>query len=152
MDATPGSVGTSASLTLRLGQALFSFASLLLMSVGVEFYSYTAFCFLVTIMGLLIPWSCTLAMVDMYSIFVGSSLRLPGLMGIVVVGDMVLSILSLAASCASAGVIDLLLRIDRTYCPPKFCGRYQLSTGMAFLSWFLTAVSALLNLWLVASW
>ncbi|CAL9188005.1 unnamed protein product [Musa hybrid cultivar] len=43
MDETPGSVGTTSSLSLRLGQALFSSASLLFMSVGVEFYSYTAF-------------------------------------------------------------------------------------------------------------
>ncbi|CAD5180316.1 CASP-like protein 5C1 [Musa acuminata AAA Group] len=152
MDETPGSVGTTSSLSLRLGQALFSSASLLFMSVGVEFYSYTAFCFLVTIMGLVIPWSCTLAMVDVYCIFVGCSLRLPGLMVIVVVGDMVLSILSLAAACASAGVIDLLFHLDGSYCPPKFCGRYQLSTSMAFLSWFLTASSSLFNLWHVASW
>ncbi|XP_020095189.1 CASP-like protein 5C1 [Ananas comosus] len=151
MDDTPGAVGTTASLSLRLGQALFSSASLLFMTVGVEFYSYTAFCFLVTIMGLVIPWSCTLAMVDMYSIFVGCPLRLPGVVIIVVVGDWILSILSLAAACSTAGVIDLLLRIGSTYCSPKFCGRYQLSAGMAFLSWFLTAASSLFNLWLVAS-
>ncbi|WOK91674.1 CASP-like protein 5C1 [Canna indica] len=152
MDETLGSIGTTASLSLRLGQALFSSASLLFMSVGVEFYSYTAFCFLVTIMGLLIPWSCTLGMLDVYSIFVRCSLRLPSLMVIVVVGDMVLSILSLGAACASAGVIDLLIHAEGVYCPPKFCGRYQLSTAMAFLSWFLTAASSLFNLWFVASW
>jgi hypothetical protein len=39
----PGSVGTSASFSLRLGQTIFSSASLLFMSLGVEFYSYTAF-------------------------------------------------------------------------------------------------------------
>lgn len=39
----PGSMGTSAGLVLRLGQAVFSSASLLFMSLGVEFYSYTAF-------------------------------------------------------------------------------------------------------------
>ncbi|KAJ0963378.1 hypothetical protein J5N97_028500 [Dioscorea zingiberensis] len=152
MDDTPGSVGTTASLSLRLGQALFSSASLLFMSVGVEFYSYTAFCFLVTIMGLVIPWSATLAIVDMYSIIAGCPLRLPGVMVIVVVGDWVLSILSLAAACSTASVVDLLVHIDGSYCPPKFCGRYQLSAAMAFLSWFLTAASSLFNLWLVASW
>ncbi|XP_008809470.2 CASP-like protein 5C1 isoform X1 [Phoenix dactylifera] len=152
MDETPGSVGTTASLSLRLGQAFFSSASLLFMSVGVEFYSYTAFCFLVTIMGLVIPWSCTLAMVDIYSLFAGCPLRLPRVMVIVVIGDWVLSVLSLAAACASASVIDLLIHIDGPYCPTKICGRYQLSAAMAFLSWFLTAASSLLNLWLVASW
>uniref|UniRef100_A0A453LWP8 Uncharacterized protein n=1 Tax=Aegilops tauschii subsp. strangulata TaxID=200361 RepID=A0A453LWP8_AEGTS len=45
--------------------------------------------FLVTIMGLLVPWSCTLAMIDMYSILVGCPLHVPGVMAIVVVGDWV---------------------------------------------------------------
>lgn len=43
MDEVPGSVGTSASFSLRLGQTIFSSASLLFMSLGVEFYSYTSF-------------------------------------------------------------------------------------------------------------
>jgi hypothetical protein len=38
-----GAVGSAGSLGLRVGQAVFSSASLLFMSVGVEFYSYTAF-------------------------------------------------------------------------------------------------------------
>lgn len=46
MDELPGSVGTSASFSLRLGQTMFSSASLLFMSLGVEFYSYTAFWYL----------------------------------------------------------------------------------------------------------
>ncbi|PKA48348.1 CASP-like protein [Apostasia shenzhenica] len=151
-DVRPGSVGTTASLCLRLGQTLFSAGSLLFMSVGVAFYSYTAFCFLVTVMGLLIPWSATLAMVDIYSIFSGSPLRLPGVLLIVVLGDMALAVLSLAAACSSAGVVDLLVHIDSSYCPPKYCGRYQLSAAMAFLSWVLTTVSSLINLWHLASW
>ncbi|XP_058069165.1 CASP-like protein 5C1 [Magnolia sinica] len=152
MDEMPGSFGTSASLSLRLGQALFSAASLLFMSVGVEFYSYTAFCYLVTIMGLVIPWSFTLAMVDGYSIFVGCGLRQPGIMVIIVVGDWVLSLLSLAAACATASVINVLPHINGSYCPSKFCSRYQLSAAMAFLSWFLTTTSSLFNMWLLASW
>ncbi|XP_020592110.1 CASP-like protein 5C1 [Phalaenopsis equestris] len=151
MDGVPGSFGTAASLSLRLGQAFFSIASLLFMSVGVEFYGYTAFCFLVTIMGLLIPWSATLAIVDVYSIFVSCRLRLPGVMVIVVLGDWSLSLLSLAAACATAGVVDLLVHINDSYCPPKYCGRYQISAAMAFLSWVLTAASFLFNLWQVAS-
>jgi hypothetical protein len=43
MNELPGSIGTSASFSLRIGQTLFSSASLLFMSLGVEFYSYTAF-------------------------------------------------------------------------------------------------------------
>ncbi|XP_062213240.1 CASP-like protein 5C1 isoform X1 [Phragmites australis] len=87
--ATAGAVGSGGSLGLRVGQAVFSSASLLFISVGVDFFSYTAFCFMVTIMGLLIPWSCTLAMIDVYSILVGCHLRVPGVMVIVVVGDWV---------------------------------------------------------------
>ncbi|CAN6555043.1 unnamed protein product [Malus baccata var. baccata] len=89
MDEVPGSVGTSASFSLRLGQAIFSSASLLFMSLGVEFYSYTAFCYLVTVMGLVIPWSFTLALVDGYSVLVKCPLRQPGILLIIVVGDWV---------------------------------------------------------------
>ncbi|CAL4919273.1 unnamed protein product [Urochloa decumbens] len=149
--AGAGAVGSAGSLGLRVGQAVFSSASLLFMSVGVEFFSYTAFCFLVTIMGLVIPWSCTLAMIDVYSVFVGCPLRVPGVMFIVVVGDWVLSVLSFAAACSSAAVIDLLLQFHGSQCSPRFCGRYQLSAMMAFLSWFLTAASAIFNFWFVAS-
>ncbi|KAJ4962357.1 hypothetical protein NE237_022296 [Protea cynaroides] len=147
----PGSMGTSASLSLRLGQTIFSSASLLFMSLGVEFYSYTAFSFLVTIMGLVIPWSFTLALVDMFSVIAGCPLRQPGILLTIVIGDSVLAILSLASACASAGVINFLLNIDGPHCVPKFCSRYQLSTAMAFLSWFLSAASSFFNLWLLPS-
>ncbi|XP_052148857.1 uncharacterized protein LOC127767533 isoform X2 [Oryza glaberrima] len=42
--AGAGAVGSAGSLGLRVGQAVFSSASLLFMSVGVEFFSYTTFC------------------------------------------------------------------------------------------------------------
>ena len=54
-----------------------------------KFLSETTDSFLITIMGLVIPWSCTLAMIDVYSVFVGCPLRVPGVMVIVVVGDWV---------------------------------------------------------------
>ncbi|WVZ60684.1 hypothetical protein U9M48_010671 [Paspalum notatum var. saurae] len=149
--AGAGAVGSPGSLGLRVGQAVFSSASLLFMSVGVEFFSNTAFCFLVTIMGLVIPWSCTLAMIDLYSVFLGCPFRVPSVMVIVAVGDWVLSILSFAAACSSAAVIDLLIEFHGSHCSPRFCGRYQLSAMMAFLSWFLTAASAIFNLWFMAS-
>ena len=41
--AGAGAVGSAGSLGLRVGQAVFSSASLLFMSVVVEFFSYTAF-------------------------------------------------------------------------------------------------------------
>ncbi|KAA8545923.1 hypothetical protein F0562_020626 [Nyssa sinensis] len=151
MDEVPGSVGTSASFALRLGQTIFSSASLLFMSLGVEFYSYTAFCFLVTIMGLVIPWSFTLAMVDGYSVLVKCPLRQSGILLLIVVGDWVLSILTLAAACSTASVVDLLLHAEGSFCRQKFCTRYQISAAMAFLSWFLSMASSVFNLWLLPS-
>ncbi|XP_057456349.1 CASP-like protein 5C1 [Lotus japonicus] len=151
MDEFPGSVGTSASLSLRLGQTICSSASLLFMSLGVEFYSYTSFCFLVTIMGLVIPWSFTLAVVDGYSTLVKCPVRQPGILLIIIVGDWVLSTLTLAAASSTASVVDLLLNSDGSFCPIKFCCRYRISAVMAFLTWSLSLASSLFNLWLLPS-
>ncbi|KAI3856624.1 hypothetical protein MKX03_019621 [Papaver bracteatum] len=102
-------------------------------------------------MGLVLPWSFTLAMVDAYSLCAKCPLRQPGILWIIIMGDWVLSILALAAACSTAAVIDLLLQNDGSYCPPKFCNRYQFSAAMAFLSWILTAASSLFNLWVIPS-
>ena len=45
--------------------------------------------YLVTVMGLVIPWSFTLALVDGYSVLVKCPLRQPGILAIIVVGDWV---------------------------------------------------------------
>ncbi|KAJ8770813.1 hypothetical protein K2173_021460 [Erythroxylum novogranatense] len=150
-EEVPGAMGTSASLALRLGQIIFSTASLLFMCMGVEFYSYTAFCFLVTVMGLVIPWSLTLVLVDAYSVFVKCLPHQPRILMVITLGDWVLSFLSLAAASSTASVTDLLLDVGSTFCPAKLCSRYQLSAAMAFLSWFLSFASALFNLWLFPS-
>ncbi|CAH1420841.1 unnamed protein product [Lactuca virosa] len=132
----PGAIGTSASLALRLGQTVFSVASLLFMCVGVEFYAYTSFCFLVTIKGLTIPWSLTLAMVDAFSVFVKRPSRQIQIVSIIVIGDWVLSFLSLAAACSTASVADFMItEAGAFFCGRKLCSRYQLSAAMAFLSW-----------------
>ncbi|KAE8726015.1 CASP-like protein 5C1 [Hibiscus syriacus] len=113
MDVVPGSLGTSVGCSLRLGQTLFSCAFLLFMSLGVEFYSNTALCYLVvTIMGLVIPWSLTLAMVDGYYILVKCPVRQPGVLVIIAAGDWVLSVLTLAAECSTASVVGLLFHSD----------------------------------------
>ncbi|GLT96979.1 hypothetical protein SLE2022_145670 [Rubroshorea leprosula] len=150
MDEVPGSIGTTIGLSLRLLETIFSTASLLSMSFGVEFYSYTAFCYLVTTMGLVIPWSFTLALVDGYSVVIKCPVRQPGILVIIAAGDWVLSVLTLAAASSTASVVDLL-HSDKSACPPKFCSRYQLSAAMAFLTWFLSLASALFNLWLLPS-
>ncbi|KAF5463899.1 hypothetical protein F2P56_014026 [Juglans regia] len=124
MDNLPGALGTSASLALRLGQTVFSSASLLFMCLDVDFYSYTSFCYLVTVMGLAIPWSLTL---------------------------LVLSFLLLAAASSTASVTDLLHDAGRSYCAANLCSRYQLSAAMAFLCWSLSFASSLFNLWLLPS-
>lgn len=150
----PGALGTSASLALRLGQALFSVTSLLFMCFHIQFYSYTSFCFLVTIMGLVIPWSLTLAVVDAFSIFVKRPPRQVAIMSVVTIGDWVLSFLSLAAACSAASVTDILITSGHSnvnLCAGKLCIRYQLSAAMAFLSWCLSLASSLCNLWLLPS-
>lgn len=43
MVEVPGSVGTTASLSLRLGQTVLAFGALLFMTIGVRFYQFTAF-------------------------------------------------------------------------------------------------------------
>ncbi|KAD3640955.1 hypothetical protein R6Q59_003587 [Mikania micrantha] len=148
----PGSIGTSASLAIRLGQAMFSVASLLFMCVGVQFYAYTSFCFLVTIKGLTIPWSLTLAIVDAYSVFIKRTSRHLQIVLIIVIGDWILSFLSLAAACSTASVSDFMVtEAGASFCGGKMCSRYRLSAAMACLSWSLSLASALFNLWLLPS-
>ncbi|KAB5547715.1 hypothetical protein DKX38_011121 [Salix brachista] len=155
-EQVPGAMGSSASLALRFGQTCFSCASLLFMCLDIDFYSYTTFwhffvSFLVTVMGLVIPWSLVLVLVDAYSVFVKSlDLQRRNLL-MIIIGDLVLSFLSLAAACSTASVADLLLDVGRSFCPAKLCSRFQLSAAMAFLSWFLSFSSSLFNLWLLPS-
>ncbi|XVF15677.1 hypothetical protein REPUB_Repub09cG0175700 [Reevesia pubescens] len=151
MDQVPGTLGTSASLALRLGQTIFSSASLLLMCLDVEFYSYTSFSYLVTVMGLVTPWSLSLALVDAYSVFIKCLPRQPRVLLFVIVGDWAFSFLSLAAACSTASVTSLLFNVGTAYGPSKLCRRYQFSAAMAFLSWFLSFASTLFNLWLLPS-
>ncbi|GFY93984.1 uncharacterized protein family [Actinidia rufa] len=101
-------------------------------------------------MGLVIPWSLTLALVDAYSVFFRRPSRQPGVMSVIFVGDWVLSFLSLAAACSTASVADILIT-SYSFCRAKLCSRYQLSAAMTFLSWFLSLASSLFNLWLVPS-
>ncbi|KAF5463898.1 hypothetical protein F2P56_014025 [Juglans regia] len=151
MDNLPGALGTSASLALRLGQTVFSSASLLFMCLDVDFYSYTSFCYLVTVMGLAIPWSLTLLVVDAHSVFIRCLPRQPRIILVIVLGDLVLSFLLLAAASSTASVTDLLHDAGRSYCAANLCSRYQLSAAMAFLCWSLSFASSLFNLWLLPS-
>ncbi|KAH7566495.1 hypothetical protein JRO89_XS08G0172400 [Xanthoceras sorbifolium] len=150
-----------------IGSDCFRLRFSLFMSFRVEFYGYSSFWyFLISSYppieldqfvllggsnGLVIPWSTTLALVDAYSILLNYVPRQPKIMWVVIIGDWVLSFLSLAAACSTAGVIDLLLDTGQPYCPVKLCRRYQMSAATAFLSWFLSFASSLFNLWLLPS-
>ncbi|CAN8288454.1 unnamed protein product [Cochlearia groenlandica] len=146
----PGSVGTSASLSLRLGQTLFAFGSLLFMTIGVRFYHFTAFRYLATIMSLAIPWNLILAMVDIYCVLLKKPFQKPRILLAISIGDWVVSVLALASASSAASVVDLL-RLDESSCPPTICNIYQFATVLAFLTWFLSLSSSLFNLWLLPS-
>ncbi|RVX13734.1 CASP-like protein 5B2 [Vitis vinifera] len=65
----------------------------------------------------------------------------------------VTSLLSLAAASASAGVVLLYAR-DLNFCssiihPP--CTKFQISVALAFISWFLLAISSYVMFWLLCS-
>ncbi|PWA64069.1 hypothetical protein CTI12_AA182100 [Artemisia annua] len=66
---------------------------------------------------------------------------------------LVTAILALAASSSSAGVMILLVR-DSDLCkldPKISCNTFQISIALAFMSWFLLAISSHTVLWLLAS-
>ncbi|CAH8255048.1 unnamed protein product [Arabidopsis lyrata] len=150
MVEVPGSVGTTASLSLRLGQTVLAFGSLLFMTIGVRFYQFTAFCYLVTIMSLAIPWNLTLAMVDIYCVILQQPFQKPRILLAVSIGDWVVSVLVLASASSAASVVDIL-RSNESSCPPTICNRYQFAATLAFLTWFLSLSSSLFNLWLLPS-
>ncbi|KAK7858723.1 casp-like protein 5c1 [Quercus suber] len=104
---------------------------------------------LLSVMGLVIPWSITLIVVDAYSVFIKRLPRQPKILLVIIVGDLVLSYLLLAAASSTASVTTVLLAAGG--CTAKPCSRYQLSAAMAFFSWFLSLASSLFNLWLLPS-
>ncbi|XP_010446729.1 PREDICTED: CASP-like protein 5C1 [Camelina sativa] len=142
------SFGTSSSFVLRIGQTLFSSASLLFMCFNddEDLYAYTAFCYLVTVMGLVTPWSVTLALMDAYSIIIQSLPMQATVISVIVAGDFVLSFLSLGGACSTASVAVLLIGAGE-----KQCDRYKLSATMAFLSSFLSFTSTFFNFRLLPS-
>ncbi|KAL6610328.1 hypothetical protein ACP70R_035491 [Stipagrostis hirtigluma subsp. patula] len=150
LGARPGSWG---SLVLRVGQAAFAAASIAVMASSIGFASYTAFCYLMASMGLQALWSLGLACLDGYALKANKNLTNPVLLSLFVVGDTVTSILSYAASCSAGGVVVLFKR-DVLFCrryPQLPCGRYELATALAFLSWSFSATSAVIMFWLLAA-
>lgn len=131
----------------------FAAASIGVMASAAGFAGYTAFCYLIASMGLQALWSLGLAFLDGYALKVKMDLNNAVLVSLFVVGDWVTAILSFAASCSAAGVVVLFER-DITFCRRYYqlpCSRFQLATAFAFLSWSLSATSALIMFWLLAS-
>ncbi|XP_020113530.1 CASP-like protein 5B3 isoform X2 [Ananas comosus] len=138
-----GSPGTWSGLMLRLGQCAFAGASIGVMVSALGFANYTAFCYLIASMGLQGLWSFGLACLDAYALKLKKDLHNPIL---------VTAILSFAAACSSGGVVVLFER-DVHFCKlPWFsCGKYELSTALAFIAWSLIATSSLVMFWLLAA-
>ncbi|XP_043710089.1 CASP-like protein 5B2 [Telopea speciosissima] len=148
-----GSPGTVSGLLLRIGQCFCAAASIGTMASASKFNNYTAFCYLVASMALQVLWSMALACLDAYALMMKRDLQNPLLVSLFVVGDWVTATLSLAAACSSAGVTVLFTR-DLDFCKllsHVSCGRFQISVALAFVTWFLIAVSSLVMFWLAAS-
>ncbi|XP_066363154.1 CASP-like protein 5B2 [Miscanthus floridulus] len=146
----PGSWG---GLVLRVGQTFFAAACIGLMGSSLGFVSYTAFCYLIASMGLQMLWSFGLACLDGYAITANKDLTSPILLSLFVVGDWVTAILSFAAASSSAGVV-ILFQKDVFFCRRYThlpCGKYELATAFAFVSWAFSATSALIMFWLLAA-
>ncbi|KAK6234255.1 hypothetical protein QUC31_006661 [Theobroma cacao] len=108
--------------------------------------------YLIASMGLQVLWSFGLACLDLHALRSKRNLQNPILVSLFVVGDWVTAILSLAAACSSAGVTVLYSR-DLGYCrsPHIPCSRFQASIFLAFISWFLLAISSHVTFWLLAA-
>ncbi|GER55187.1 CASP-like protein At2g28370 [Striga asiatica] len=106
--------------------------------------------YLVAAAGFQSLWSLVLAILDAYALLVGRRLQNPRVVSLFAVGDGVTSTLTFAAACASAG-ITVLIGNDLGSCDRNHCTEFETATAMAFLSWFTSLPSFLLNFWSLAS-
>ncbi|XP_047325439.1 CASP-like protein 5B1 [Impatiens glandulifera] len=148
-----GSPGKVSGLILRIAQCLFASASAVVMVSASGFSRTTAFCFLVAAMGLQTLWSFLLLCIDIHALRVKRDLQNHILVSLFAVGDWVTAILSLAAACSSGGVVIVFSK-DTNLCHAGLhlaCSMFQIAVGLAFVSWFLLALSSGILFWLVAS-
>ncbi|GAV70314.1 DUF588 domain-containing protein [Cephalotus follicularis] len=148
-----GGPGKVSGLILRVGQCFFAAASIAVMVSAHGFFNSTAFCYLIASMGLQFLWSFGLACLDLHALKSNKNLQNPTLVSLFVVGDWVTAVLSLAAASSAAGVTVLYAK-DLDYCKSPLhlpCSRFQISVSLAFLSWFLLAVSSHVMFWLLAA-
>ncbi|KAK8682203.1 hypothetical protein V6N13_054596 [Hibiscus sabdariffa] len=113
-----------------------------------NFFSITAFCYLIASMGLQIVWSFALAVLDGTALVKRKALHNSVLVSLFVIGDWVTALLSLAAASSSAGIAILYFN-DLGNCGfGEECQKYQLSVALAFLGWVAISISSLIMLWL----
>lgn len=145
-----GMPGTQGGLALRICQFVFAAVGLSIMATTSDFPSVTAFCYLVAATGLQSLWSLSLAIIDIYALLVMRSLQNYRVVTFFTIGDGIASTLTFAAACASAG-ITVLIDNDLDICSQNHCVQFETATAMAFISWFTTLPSFLLNFWSLAS-
>ncbi|KAE9616683.1 hypothetical protein Lal_00034261 [Lupinus albus] len=145
-----GMPATVGGLSLRVSQFIFAVAAISFMASTNDFPAVTAFCYLVAAAGLQTLWSFSLAILDLYAILVRRSLQNSRVVRLFAIGDGVTSTLTFAAACASAG-ITVLIDNDLESCGENHCVHFETATGMAFICWFTTLPSFLLNFWYLAS-
>ncbi|PNS98664.1 hypothetical protein POPTR_016G090100v4 [Populus trichocarpa] len=150
MKDVQGMPGTRGSLSLRLTQFVFGLVSICVMATTSDFRSVTAFRYLVGAVCVQILWSLSMAIVDIYALLVRRSLRKQIIFRLFTIGDGIISTLTFAAACASAG-ITVLIDNDLDKCSENHCARFQTATAMAYISCFAMMPSFLLNFWSLAS-
>ncbi|CAK9160076.1 unnamed protein product [Ilex paraguariensis] len=146
-----GTPGTVTGFILRMSQCLFAVGSIASMATTKTFFNFTAFCYLIASMGLLVIWSFGLAFLDAYALAKKKVLHNPVLVSLFVVGDWVTATLSLAGAASSAG-ITVLYFSDLGDCGfGEECQKYQMAVALAFLSWITIAISSLIMFWIWAA-
>ncbi|XP_076946724.1 CASP-like protein 5A2 [Bidens hawaiensis] len=150
MKDVQGMPGTLAGLALRVFQFGFAAVAVVVMAATSDFPSVTAFRYLVAALSLQCVWSLSLAVVDLYALLVKRSLGNSRVLGFFTIGDAITSTLTFAAACASAG-ITVLIGSDFNNCGQNHCAKFETSTAMAFISWFLVSPSFFLCFWSLAS-
>ncbi|MCL7040838.1 hypothetical protein MKW94_011837 [Papaver nudicaule] len=106
-----GGPGTVSGLMLRLGQFLFSSASIGVMVSASGFSSYTAYCYLIASMGLQVLWSLGLACLDIYALKLKRDLQNPVVLSLFAVGDWVITLFPLTLFtyiCICRSVVSLI--------------------------------------------
>ncbi|XP_057954467.1 CASP-like protein 5A2 [Malania oleifera] len=145
-----GMPGTPVGLLLRICQFVFAAVALYIMTTTSDFTSVTSFRYLDAAAGLQSLWSLSVAIVDIYALLVMRSIQSSLVVSVLTIGDGITSTLTFAAACASAG-ITVLIGNDLGSCSQNHCAEFETAAAMAFLSWFTTLPSFLLNFWSLAA-